>query len=101
MQLNENDYYNGEIMKTNKDFVLREIAGESILLPTGEAAQKMSGLIDLNESGALLWKRLAVECSEQELVNALLEKYDVGEAEARADVEKFIVKMRESGLIIE
>lgn len=88
-------------MKANLDFVLREIAGESILLPTGQAAQKMSGLIELNESGALLWDRLKAECSERELVELLLREYEVSEAEAEADVKRFIVKMREAGLIIE
>ncbi|MBE6949032.1 MAG: PqqD family protein [Ruminococcaceae bacterium] len=87
-------------MKANKDFILREIAGESILLPVGGTAQKMSGLIDLNESGTLLWKRLQEECTERELVEVLLQEYDVDEATAKADVEKFIVRMRENGLII-
>ena len=88
-------------MKANQDFILREIAGESILLPTGEAAQKMSGLIDLNESGTLLWKKLQEDRTERELIEALLQEYDVDEATAKADVEKFIVKMREAGLLID
>lgn len=88
-------------MRANHDFLLREIAGESILLPVGEAAQRMSGLVDLNESGTLLWKKLEKDCTEQELVEALLQEYDVSEATAKADVEKFIVKMREAGLIID
>ena len=88
-------------MRANHDFLLREIAGESILLPVGEAAQRMSGLVDLNESGTLLWKKLEKDCTEQELVEALLQEYDVSEATAKADVKKFIVKMREAGLIID
>ena len=88
-------------MKANQNFMLREIAGECLLLPTGEMAQKMSGLIELNESGVLLWKRLATECTERDLINLLLSEYDVDEATAKADVDKFVNKMRENGLIIE
>ena len=36
-------------MKTNKDFMLRKIAGESILVATGEATQRFNGMITLNE----------------------------------------------------
>ena len=38
-------------MKASKDFILREIAGEYILVPAGAASAKLNGLITLNELG--------------------------------------------------
>ena len=35
-------------MKVSKDFILREIAGEYILVPTGISATKINGLITMN-----------------------------------------------------
>ena len=37
-------------MKTNKEYMLREIAGETVLVPTGSASQKLNGMIRLTES---------------------------------------------------
>ena len=34
-------------MHASKDYILREIAGETILIPSGAAAQKFNGLVTL------------------------------------------------------
>ena len=49
-------------MRTNDRFILRSIAGENLLIPTGEAALEIKGLISLNESSALLFRRLHQAC---------------------------------------
>ena len=38
-------------MKASKEFILREIAGEHILVPIGTAAANFNGLISMNEVG--------------------------------------------------
>ena len=45
-------------MKRNTDFMLRDIAGEVILVPTGAATQQFNGMITLNEVAAFIWKNL-------------------------------------------
>ena len=45
-------------MKTNSEYMLREIAGESVLIPTGSASQKLNGMIRLTETAAFIWKRV-------------------------------------------
>ena len=45
-------------MRINKEFVLREIAGDYILVPVGDTALEFNGLITLNEVGAFLWGKL-------------------------------------------
>ena len=37
--------------------------------------------------------------TEEELVDALLEQYDVGREKAQADVKALVAKIREAGLI--
>ena len=86
-------------MKINGELILREIAGESILIPVGETALRLSGMITLTESGALLWKRLQTECSEEELVDAVLEAYDTDRAAAQADVQAFLGQLRQLELL--
>lgn len=42
------------MMKISKEFILREIAGEYILVPVGKTALTFNGLVTVNEVGAHL-----------------------------------------------
>lgn len=42
-------------MKLNPDYILRNIAGEQVVVPTGQAGQKFNGLITLNSTAVFLW----------------------------------------------
>lgn len=88
-------------MKAVENMILREIAGEYILIPGGKAAKSLYGIISLTESGKLLWQMLEKECCEEELVNALLATYDVSKETAQADVKKFLNKLRDVNLLVE
>ena len=81
--------------------VLREIAGEHLLIPTGQAALCLHGMINLSESGLILWNKLQSDCTEQELVNTLLAEYDVDRETAAADVHAFVAQMTKVGLLCE
>ena len=43
-------------MRISKDYIVREIAGEYIIVPTGREALNCQGLITVNETGAFRWK---------------------------------------------
>ena len=66
-------------MKVNKDFVMRSIAGENILVPTGEAAEKLNGMITLNEVAAFMWQNLDSAGSKEALVKMILDEFEVDE----------------------
>lgn len=82
-------------------FIIREVAGETVAIPTGEAAKELSGLVALTESGRLLFELLNTEQTAQSLVQALLDTYDVTYDTAKADVEEFLQILRENGILIE
>lgn len=88
----------GGNLKATREFVLREIAGEHILIPVGETAQKLHGMLNLSESGLLLWNTLQEERTEEELVEALLVEYEVDRA--TADVRAFIGQMEKAGMLL-
>lgn len=88
-------------MKLKENLVLREIAGSWIIVPVGEMVVEFNGLMNLSESGALLWKKLADGSSEDELVDVLLNEYNVDRETAKADVEEFISQLQEKGLLIQ
>ena len=81
-------------MKIKLDFVLREIAGDLLLVPAGQTALDLNGMIILNEVGGEVWKLLPKVADEEELISRLLEEYDVEEAVLRKDVEAFLGELR-------
>lgn len=86
-------------MKANGELILREIAGEHILIPVGATALRIQGMISLTESGVLLWNRLQTECTEEDLVDAVLEEYDIDRETAEADVQAFLNQLRDLELL--
>ena len=86
-------------MKAANNIILREIAGESILVPVGAMARKIHGMISLSESGRLLWDCLQKDSSKEELIQALLAEYDVDEQTAREDVSAFLERLSGLGLL--
>ncbi len=86
-------------MKIKSGFILREVAGSYIVVAVGEAVKNFNGVINLNETGAILWQRLQEGCDEEGLVKALLSEYEVEKDLAQKDVKNFIAKLTEAGLI--
>lgn len=76
--------------RANPEYIYREIAGESVLIPSGKAAQQFSGLASLNKTGAFLWELLGRERSLRELGRALGEEYELTEEQSTEDVKAFL-----------
>lgn len=87
-------------MKINENFTLRQIAGKWVALPLGEATVNFNGMLTLNESGKLLWDRLATECTREELIDLLLSEYEVEQEQAAEDVDAFVAKLTDAGCIL-
>lgn len=87
-------------MKVKSGYILREVAGNYLVVAVGEEAMDFNGLITTNETGAFLWNKLSSDISEQELVSAMLDEYDIDEETASADISSFISKLKEAELLI-
>ena len=77
-------------MRVEKEFVLREIAGDYIIIPTGKSVLELNGLITVNEVGVSIWNMLQNDVTLEELVQGILEEYDVDEDVAREDIQEFL-----------
>ncbi len=86
-------------MKIKNQYVLKEIAGENIVIPTGQEAVSFNGIITLNNSAKMLFKKLQKETSQDDLIRLFLETYNVDEATAISDVNDFIVIMKKHHLL--
>ncbi len=88
-------------MKLSSDFVLREIAGEYVLVPVGAAALEFGSLISTNDVGYFMWGKLQDGCSQEELTAYLLDEYNVDQKTAEKDVNNFLELLRKHHLLEE
>lgn len=87
-------------MNLNKDFILRNIAGESILVATGSATQDFNGMITLNEVATFILENID-ECETEEvLVGKVLEEFEIDEETAISDVREFLDQAIKFGIIL-
>ncbi|MDX9748070.1 MAG: PqqD family protein [Paludibacter sp.] len=76
-------------------FVAREVGGELVVVPlTGNIAH-MNELFTFNATAKFLWEALEAGSTEESLVQALLDNYEVEEAVAQADVKRFLARLEE------
>ena len=85
-------------MKIKEGFLLRKIAGQNMVIPTGGDLE-LNMMITLNGNGAFLWECLQEEKEEKDLVTSLLKEYDVDEFTAKASVAAFVDKLRANGFL--
>lgn len=86
-------------MKIKSGFMVREIAGQWIVVPIGSRVVEFNGIMTLSESGAILWKRLSEGAEIDELVTAILSEYEIDEETARNDIMNFIEALVEKKLV--
>ena len=86
-------------MKIEKEFVLREIADDFVIIPTGKTVLEFNGLISVNEVWASLWKMLQQETTFEALVKGILDEYDVEEDVVREDVYEFLHQLSDKGIL--
>ena len=85
-------------MKIKEGFILREVAGQIEVLPTGDQLD-LNMMITLNDTGRFLWEHLQQETTKEELVAALLAEYEVDEELAAKSVDAFVQKLRDGELL--
>ena len=86
------------MLKLKEGFILRSIAGESVVIPSGDELD-LNMMITLNDTGAFLWEKLQSDTDEAALVAALLGEYDVEKAVAQESVTAFVKKLNENGFL--
>ena len=86
-------------MRIKGEYVLREIGGDHILIPIGNTAMEMNGLITMDEVGIEIWKGIEKHLSEREILQDILDKYEVEAEEAERDMMDFIKKLKDADLV--
>ena len=86
-------------MKKIQEFILREIADEYLLIPTGKTTETFNGMITLTESAAFIYEHLEEASSFDALVDLITKEYDIDKQTAANDAYMFITHMLQQGMI--
>ena len=86
-------------MKQNPEFIITDIGDDHILVPVGKSAVNFNAIISLNDMGQTIWNMLEKETSAEEILKKILAEYEVSEAQAKADIDSFLAKLKENGAI--
>lgn len=88
------------MFRRNEEYILRQIAGEYFVIPTGKTASKMMGMITFSESSAHIWELLAVPRTLEELVENTLDAYEVSKPHAEADIRRLLDKLTALDMLV-
>ena len=86
-------------MKIKKEFILREIVGDIVLVPINKSTSKFDGLITMNEIGKFIWDNIESAKDEEELLQRILDEYEVDKDVAKDDLDEFLGKLKEIDII--
>ena len=81
-------------MKAKPGFVLRNVVDEYILMPTGENIGKFNGTVLLNSVSAFVWEKLQNSLTREELLQEILNEFEVEKAVASADLDTLLETLK-------
>lgn len=87
------------MLKIKDGFILRQVAGNYIVIGVGGEAVDFNGMVTINETGAFLWKILEKGADKEDLLEALLKEYDVDEESAKKDITAFLQNLYNGKLL--
>lgn len=88
-------------MKLKEGFLLHHVGEEHMVVATGQAGKIFNGLVRNNETANFIFEQLLEEASEEQIIDAMLERYDASREQISSDVVKVLKQIREAGFLDE
>lgn len=88
-------------MKIKDDFVLRRFSDKWIAVSVNDTADTSDLFIKMSDSGAFLWELLKTDTTKEQLLLKITDKYDVDKEQAEKDLDSFLQKLRDAGILYE
>ena len=64
-------------MKIREGFLLRNVAGNNVVVPIGQATLDFNGMMSLNETGAFIFSKMLDGTTKEQLIEDLISEYEV------------------------
>ena len=84
-------------MKLKDNFVTRDMGDSQVMVAVGGSA--FSGIVRSNKTAAFIVDQLKAETTREQILAAMLEKYEVEPEVAEKDIDKIIEKLRGIGAL--
>ena len=88
-------------MRYNSNYVLKKLAGETILVYQSEEQVNFSKIITVNEIGEIIILGLQEGKAKEEILNTILSTYEVEEVVASKDYDEFVAQLVKIGVVID
>ena len=88
-------------MKLKDQLILQEVAGQYVIVPTGERVREVTSIVYISASAAYLWEYMKDhEFTREDLVARVMEHYTgVTEEKAAEDIDKFLKILADNNIL--
>lgn len=88
-------------MRLKDGLILREVAGQYVIVPTGKRVQEVTNIVYISASAAYLWDYMKDhEFEKDDLVKRVMEHYTgVTEEKAAEDIDKFLKLLGDNNIL--
>ena len=77
-------------MKKMQNFVMHQVIDEFVLVPRGEAAERINGTMTLSETAAFIYEHLEDADTPEEMAGLLGQEYHISSEEVLEDVQEVL-----------
>ncbi len=88
-------------MKIKEGFLVKKIAGDYLVVPTGDNIVDFAVAVSLNETGAFLWEQLKEDKTLEELAESLVLQYEIDKSTAEIDALDYVNLLKSHDFIEE
>lgn len=86
-------------MRTKKGFNLREVCGQHVVIAEGIENIDFNNIISMNETAAYVWGKIqGKDFNVEDMVNAVMEEYEVDAETAQKDCIQLAKNWLEAGI---
>ncbi len=85
-------------MKINNNFMLKKVAGEYMIIPTGNNNVNFSKIFNINETGAFIFEKLKDGKNKEDILELMSKEYNASKDILKNDIEEFIDELKKRGI---
>lgn len=88
-------------MKRKDGFIVRQIAGQNVAVAVGARSKEFHGMIKLNDSALFIWNLLENDTTEEKMIDAMLEEYEIDRSKAALEIQRITGVLKDAKILEE
>ncbi|MGN0465778.1 MAG: PqqD family protein [Lachnospiraceae bacterium] len=87
-------------MRLIKDYILRKVNGNTVLMPLSSRETDFNGMIVLNHTGEFICNILQQDTDRESLIVSLAKEYEIEPKQVEADVDAFLLELDSCHMLV-